>query len=441
MYTVSGTVDGDNLTGSASVNSVSGMVTLQRSSLPDVKINTVSGDIALDLTSGSSRIRSNSVSGDVTVRAPLSGFDVEANTASGSIVVDGRQLLKGFGGGSKGHERSVTSARVTVRWRSRPTRCPAASSCCAPTRRPPRRPRRTPHRPPATRRRRSGPRARRRCRRTPRPASPRRTSPARATPSLTLPPMSPVFAHGQLRLYLLVLPDEGPRHGYEVIQESKAVSTGCTPRAPARSTPGWPSWRRRDSSSAPTRGARRRTRSPRRAGPRSGRGRPMSRTCGTTSTSRCGKLAEQVRSRVQHQAADLRTELKNAAREARATATPVGGHEPWTRGEPAATPTSSARSTRSAATSAERGVAAVTADQTQRSSTSSPTRPTAYGRSSGTADPVWDGAGSPAGEPALRGPRSGMRRVRSESDRVAWSRARPPWSRHRGPRGRATRSR
>jgi len=105
MYTVSGTVDGDNLTGSASVNSVSGMVTLQRSSLPDVKINTVSGDIALDLTSGSSRIRSNSVSGDVTVRAPLRGFDVEANTASGSIVVDGRQLSKGFGGGSKGHER------------------------------------------------------------------------------------------------------------------------------------------------------------------------------------------------------------------------------------------------------------------------------------------------------------------------------------------------
>jgi hypothetical protein len=45
------------------------------------------------------------VSGDVTVRAPLTGFDVEANTASGSIVVDGRQLSKGFGGGSKGHER------------------------------------------------------------------------------------------------------------------------------------------------------------------------------------------------------------------------------------------------------------------------------------------------------------------------------------------------
>jgi DUF4097 and DUF4098 domain-containing protein YvlB len=106
MYTVSGTVDGESLTGTANVNSVSGSVTLQRSSLPDVKINTVSGDIAVDLTSSQSRIRSNSVSGDVTVRAPLSGFDVEANTASGSIVVDGRQLSKGFGGGSHGHERT-----------------------------------------------------------------------------------------------------------------------------------------------------------------------------------------------------------------------------------------------------------------------------------------------------------------------------------------------
>jgi DNA-binding PadR family transcriptional regulator len=27
-----------------------------------------------------------------------------------------------------------------------------------------------------------------------------------------------VFAHGQLRLYLLALLDEGPRHGYEVIR-------------------------------------------------------------------------------------------------------------------------------------------------------------------------------------------------------------------------------
>jgi hypothetical protein len=106
MHTVSGTVDGEGLSGPASVNSVSGAVTLQRSSLPDVKINTVSGDIAVDLTSGKARVRSNSVSGDVTVRAPLTGFDVEANTASGQIVVDGRQMSKGFGAGPHGHERT-----------------------------------------------------------------------------------------------------------------------------------------------------------------------------------------------------------------------------------------------------------------------------------------------------------------------------------------------
>ena len=31
--------------------------------------------------------------------------------------------------------------------------------------------------------------------------------------------MSPVFGHGRLRLYLLKLLDENPRHGYDVIRE------------------------------------------------------------------------------------------------------------------------------------------------------------------------------------------------------------------------------
>ena len=31
--------------------------------------------------------------------------------------------------------------------------------------------------------------------------------------------MSPVFGHGRLRLYLLKLLDESPRHGYDVIRE------------------------------------------------------------------------------------------------------------------------------------------------------------------------------------------------------------------------------
>ncbi len=104
LNTVSGGVEGDALTGPTSINTVSGPVTLQASDLPEVKVNTVSGDIALDLVSGRSRIKSNSVSGDVTVRAPFSGFDVEGNTASGQVVVDGRQLTRAAGSHGK-HDR------------------------------------------------------------------------------------------------------------------------------------------------------------------------------------------------------------------------------------------------------------------------------------------------------------------------------------------------
>lgn len=106
LKTVSGNVEGEDLVGPASVNTVSGSVTIQASALPDVRVNTVSGDIALDLTSGEARIRSNSVSGDVTVRAPLQGFDVEANTASGQVVVDGRQLSRGQRGNEVGGHKS-----------------------------------------------------------------------------------------------------------------------------------------------------------------------------------------------------------------------------------------------------------------------------------------------------------------------------------------------
>ncbi|MGA7147643.1 MAG: PadR family transcriptional regulator, partial [Microbacterium sp.] len=39
--------------------------------------------------------------------------------------------------------------------------------------------------------------------------------------------MSPVFSHGDLRLYLLNLLDEGPRHGYDIMQ-ALADRTGGT---------------------------------------------------------------------------------------------------------------------------------------------------------------------------------------------------------------------
>ena len=95
LNTVSGDVECTDVAGSLKVNAVSGSVTIQSGNLPRVRITTVSGDIGLDLTSGTSDISSNSVSGDVTVRAPLTGFDVEGNTASGQVVVDGRTISRG----------------------------------------------------------------------------------------------------------------------------------------------------------------------------------------------------------------------------------------------------------------------------------------------------------------------------------------------------------
>lgn len=94
VNTVSGEVQCGNVRGDLTVHSVSGAVTAQHSEVPAVSINTVSGDVVLDLVNGTSSIKSNSVSGDVTVRAPHDGYDVTANTASGQVVIDGRTLDK-----------------------------------------------------------------------------------------------------------------------------------------------------------------------------------------------------------------------------------------------------------------------------------------------------------------------------------------------------------
>jgi hypothetical protein len=94
VNTVSGDVECGNVRGTFKVHSVSGAVTAQASQTPEVSINTVSGEITLDLTVAAATITSNSVSGDVTVRAPHRGYDVTANTASGQVVIDGRTIDK-----------------------------------------------------------------------------------------------------------------------------------------------------------------------------------------------------------------------------------------------------------------------------------------------------------------------------------------------------------
>ena len=91
--TVSGDIECHGLDGDFKGNSISGGLTVQASRLGQIKLNTVSGDITLDLTDGKAQIQSNSVSGDVTVRIPAGGgYDVAAHTASGHVVIDGRSL-------------------------------------------------------------------------------------------------------------------------------------------------------------------------------------------------------------------------------------------------------------------------------------------------------------------------------------------------------------
>ena len=91
--TVSGEIECHALEGDFKGNSVSGALTVQGSRLSQISLNTVSGDIALDLTDGRAQIQSNSVSGDVTVRIPQGGgYDVGAHTASGHVVIDGKSV-------------------------------------------------------------------------------------------------------------------------------------------------------------------------------------------------------------------------------------------------------------------------------------------------------------------------------------------------------------
>jgi hypothetical protein len=100
--TVTGDIECHALTGDFRGNSVSGALTVQASCLGQIKLNTVSGDIALDLTHGRAQIQSNSVSGDVTVRIPAGGgYDVAAHTASGHVVIDGQSMSAPYQGGGQ----------------------------------------------------------------------------------------------------------------------------------------------------------------------------------------------------------------------------------------------------------------------------------------------------------------------------------------------------
>lgn len=142
--------------------------------------------------------------------------------------------------------------------------------------------------------------------------------------------MSPVFAHGQLRLYLLALLNEGPRHGYEVIQDLEQRFNGLyTPSAGTV----YPRLAKLEEE-----GLVERSEEGRKAVYRitdAGRAEVAARAeelaaLETDLDHSVRALAEEVRSRVSSQSSDLRTELKEAARRARSTATPAGaGSDGW----------------------------------------------------------------------------------------------------------------
>jgi DNA-binding PadR family transcriptional regulator len=137
--------------------------------------------------------------------------------------------------------------------------------------------------------------------------------------------MSPVFAHGQLRLYLLALLNEGPRHGYEVIQDLEQRFNGLY--SPSAGTV-YPRLAKLEEE-----GLVERTDEGRKSVYRiteAGREEVRSRQADLDNLEAdldmsVRELAEQVRARVRGSATDLRAELREAAREARRNATPVGG--------------------------------------------------------------------------------------------------------------------
>lgn len=140
--------------------------------------------------------------------------------------------------------------------------------------------------------------------------------------------MSPVFAHGQLRLYLLALLADGPRHGYEVIQELETRFGGLY--SPSAGTV-YPRLAKLEEE-----GLLERTDEGRKATYRiteAGRAEVAARS-GELQELRAEldqsvrRIAEQVRASVHGRSADLRAELKAAARAARANARPAGSPGP-----------------------------------------------------------------------------------------------------------------
>jgi DNA-binding PadR family transcriptional regulator len=133
-----------------------------------------------------------------------------------------------------------------------------------------------------------------------------------------------VFAHGQLRLYLLALLDEGPRHGYEVIRALEERFNGLY--SPSAGTV-YPRLAKLEEE-----GLVERSDEGRKATyfiTERGRAEVRARAVDLADLQQdldhsVRELANEVRQRVHGSATNLREELREAAKQARATATPAG---------------------------------------------------------------------------------------------------------------------
>ena len=134
--------------------------------------------------------------------------------------------------------------------------------------------------------------------------------------------MSPVFAHGQLRLYLLALLDEAPRHGYEIIRALEDRFEGMY--APSAGTI-YPRLARLEEDGLVVREDQGRKSIYRITD--AGRAEVAARHADLEALQRevthsVREMADQLRAQVRTSAADLRGELAGAAAAARAAATP-----------------------------------------------------------------------------------------------------------------------
>lgn len=137
--------------------------------------------------------------------------------------------------------------------------------------------------------------------------------------------MSPVFAHGQLRLYLLALLVDGPRHGYDLIRDLETTFDGLY--SPSAGTV-YPRLAKLEEEGLIERLDEGR-KSPYRI-TETGRAEVAARQQELADIRRdishsIADLAETVRRGIRERSVDLRAELKEAAKAARAAAVPVGG--------------------------------------------------------------------------------------------------------------------